>query len=230
MSDLEIRTGVSRTSIYRNVGNKAVILEKLAQHRGTPYTKVDLRHHILLASRRVFGKFGILAATIEHIAMEADVGVATVYRLFGDKENLIKEFISEITPREVLRERALHPSDDIVADLEYILEAALVFFIEYRDIIRIILLGSETERHYFEKFQNRSDSTLDRMASYFQYQLDNDRLNTDCSAHELALALMGLIISFAVIGPHHYGTQLTHPKDMSKKITELFLGDLRKNL
>ena len=94
MDQLEERASVSRTTIYRSVGSKSAILQKLAAQRGESYTKANLKDHILSAARTVIGRTGFAAATLDQIALEAGVGVATVYRCFGDKENFMSRVAS----------------------------------------------------------------------------------------------------------------------------------------
>lgn len=229
MARLEAEAGVSRATIYRRVGGKAELLARLAEARGESFEPLDARADILEATRTVLGRAGFAAATIEGIAAEAGVGVATVYRHFGDKETLLRAFAEEATPRAAVRELALHPGDDVAADLETIVRATLGFFFDNRDVLRLVLLGGERERSYLERLRGRSDSTLARLTDYFGAQLEAGRLRDAGAPADLALALMGMILSFAVIGPLHYGTRLDEPQRNARLIVELFLNGLRED-
>ncbi|MCJ8282159.1 MAG: TetR/AcrR family transcriptional regulator [Rivularia sp. ALOHA_DT_140] len=102
MEELVSKTNVSRATIYRHVGNKEMLLKSLAQTRGIAFEQlIDVRTRILQAARKVFGKHGLSSCTMEQIANEAGVGVATVYRHFGDKDNLVWTFIEEMSPRTI---------------------------------------------------------------------------------------------------------------------------------
>jgi AcrR family transcriptional regulator len=223
------KTGVSRSTIYRYVGNKEMLLERLAHERGEAFEKSDTRLRILKAARGVFGREGLAAVTMEQIAHEASVGVATVYRHFGDKESLIRAYIEEMVPRNAIHTRTLHATDDIEDDLEQIVEIITTFFFDNRDVLRLVILGGKTERVYFKVLRQGSDRTLDMLANYFRSQMDAGRLQNLGEPEELALALMGMMLAFAVIGPLHYGTEFDLPERISKFIVTIFMNDLRGN-
>ncbi len=222
------RTGLSRATLYRQVGNKAQLLTRLAQTQaeGEELPVGPTRERILRAARRVFGRRGIAAATVEQIAQEAGVGVATVYRLFGSKEGLLRAFADEVVPRAALRERALHPTEDVAQDLEAIVRLMLTFFYEHRDVVRMALLGTEAERRYLQGLRQDTNTTLDYLAAYFQQQMDAGRLKTVASPQDLALALIGLVLAFAVIGPLHYGIAPEPIEGTTRLIVALLLENL----
>ncbi|MFK7800957.1 MAG: TetR/AcrR family transcriptional regulator [Anaerolineae bacterium] len=226
MDQLEAKAKISRATIYRRVGNKEALLKRLAEEKGETFEKADMRLNILKAARIVFGREGLVASTMDQISKEAGVGVATVYRHFGDKEKLLKAFIEEMTPRTAVRSLALQPTENVQADLEKIIGIAAPFFYENRDVLRIVFMGSRSEREYLESLRHRSDSTLGRLTNYFEAQIAAGRIKAVGQPGELALALMGMILSFTMIGPIHYGTQLENPERMSKLIVSLFLNGL----
>lgn len=227
MEQLESKTAVSRATIYRRVGNKAELLARLARERGESFEKSDMKLSILSAARRVFSCEGLAAATMEQVAAEAGVGVATVYRHFGDKEGLVQAFIDKMTPRTAVRELVMHPSDDVRADLEKIVDATLKFFHENRDVLRLVFMGSETERRYLDGLRARSDSSLSRLTDYFAAQHQAGRLAATATAEELALGLIGIMVAFAVFGPLHYGTTFRYDQQSVELIVDMFLTDLR---
>lgn len=230
IEQLEAKTNVSKSTIYRQIGSKKKLLQRLAQERGEPFENSDIKLSILKSARTVFGRCGIVAATMEQIASEAKVGVATVYRHFGDKERLVHECIEELTPKTTVRALALHPTEDVKADLEKIVEMALIACYENRDVLRLVLMGSEAERNYLERLRANSDSTLNYLSCYFQCQLDAGRLQGIGNPDDLALALMGMVLAFAIIGPLHYGVQLDCSERRSRFIVTLFLHNLLNNL
>jgi AcrR family transcriptional regulator len=220
------KANVPRATIYRRVGSKEALVQRLAQEQGVVLNpQGDVRTRILRAARQVFGRSGPVHATIEQIADEAGVGVATVYRHFGDKDRLVWAFISELSPRPVVRD-LVHPTEDVAADLRVLTTTLLPFFYEYRDILRFILTGNQAERAYIEHLRTGSDRTLDQFASYFATQLAAGRLPAAQQPKELALAYMGLLLAFAVIGPTHYGTTLAEPERISDFIVGIFVGGL----
>lgn len=227
MEQLEAKTNISRATLYRRVGNKETLLKRLAHDRGETFEKLDTRLSILKSARVVFGQEGLAAATMEQIANEAGVGVATVYRHFGDKERVIHAFIEEMVPRTAVYTLALHPTEDVTHDLEEIVKSIMTFFFDNRDVLRLILMGSETERRYLKNLRQGSDTTLSLLANYFRSQLDAGRLQNVGDPGELALALMGMVLAFTIVGPLHYGTKLELPERSSRLIVTIFLNNLR---
>lgn len=227
MDQLEAETKVSRATIYRRVGSKETILKRLAEAQGRTFDAPNVKLDILKAVRTIFAREGLAATTMEQIAAEAKVGVATVYRHFGDKETLIRTFVEEMTPKIAVRELTLHPTGDVAADLETLVGVLLAFFYPNRDIFRLVFMGSEAERRYLESLREHSDSSLGRLTRYFESQQLAGRLNTTTRPSDLALALIGIVLAFAVFGPLHYHTTLEHPESSSKLIVKLFLSELR---
>ena len=226
IDQLAAKAHVPRATVYRRIGSKAALLQRMAQEQGLVLDDHgDIRTRILVAARKVFGRYGPVHATVEQIADEAGVGVATVYRHFGDKDRLIWAFVQELSPRPVVRD-LLQPTEDLAADLRTFTMTLLPFFYAYRDILRFILTGNDTERAYIEHLRTGSDRTLDQITAYFAAQLAAGRLPRESRPDELALAYMGLLFAFAVIGPSHYGTSLLEPERVSEHIVRMVVGGI----
>lgn len=224
MAQLTDKAHVSRATIYRRVGNKESLLTHLAEVRGADIAAApDIRTRILQGARQLFGRMGLLQATMEQIAEEAGVGVATVYRHFGDKESLLKAFIAEVSPSTAVATMAVHPTDDVAADLTAIANKILPFFYENRDILRLTFSGSLAEQAYLEQLRTGSDRSLHKLADYFRAQIEAGRINTAVDPQELSLALIGLFFAFALVGPIHYDVALDDPPRAAQFIVQLFL-------
>ncbi|MCL5996823.1 MAG: TetR/AcrR family transcriptional regulator [Chloroflexi bacterium] len=228
MDQLASKAKVPRATLYRRVGSKEALMQRLAGEQGIAFDpQRNVMTRILQGARRVFGHYGLTNATIEQIADEAGVGVATVYRHFGDKDHLVWAVVEELSPRPFVRD-LISPTEDVAADLMALTTTLLPFFHEYRDILRIILTGSPAERAYVEHLRTGSERTLDQIAAYFAAQLNAGRLRAAGQPQELALAYIGLLFTFAVIGPTHYGTSLDDPEHASHLIVQIFLKGLNQ--
>ncbi|BAY87022.1 TetR family transcriptional regulator protein [Calothrix parasitica NIES-267] len=228
MEELVNKTSVSRATIYRHVGNKEMLLKSLAQSRGIAFEELtDVRTRILQAARKVFGKRGLYSCTMEQIADEAGVGVATVYRHFGDKDNLVWTFINEMSPRTIAQNLLLEISDDITSDLKNFAITILPSFYENRDIMRLILANHQAEKVYIEKLRKGSDKILDLLANYFQSQIRAGNLQDIAQPQELALTFMGMIFSFTVFAPVHHGIELDDSERIGSLIVQIFLDGIK---
>ena len=228
MEELVNKTSVSRATIYRHVGNKEMLLKSLAQARGIAFEQLtDVRTRILQAARKVFGKYGPSNCTMEQIAAEAGVGVATVYRHFGDKDNLVWTFINEMSPRTIAQNLLLEVSDDITSDLKNFAITILPSFYENRDIMRLILANHQAEKAYIDKLRKGSDKILDLLANYFQTQIKAGNLHDIAKPYELAVTFMGMIFSFAVIAPVDHGIELDDSERIGSLIVLIFLDGIK---
>jgi AcrR family transcriptional regulator len=226
IGQLANKVNLSRASVYRLIGSKQALMQYLADTRAdASSSQRDVRTRILQAARRVLGRYGPINATIEQIADEAGIGVATVYRHFGDKDRLIQAFIAELSPRPFVR-HSVHPGEDMAADLKALTDMLLPSFYEYRDILRFILVGNPTERAAIEQLRIGSERTLDQIAAYFAAQINAGRVQATLQPQELALAYMGLLFAFAVIGPTHYGIIVEKPKRVVDLIVQIFMDGL----
>ena len=230
MDQLVEQAHIPRATIYRRVGSKGAFLQRLAREKGVVFSQQqDVRTRILQAARQIFGRYGLVNPTIEQIAEEAGVGVATVYRHFGDKDRLVWAVVEELSPRPFVRD-LVSPTEDVAADLLTLTMTLLPPFYDYRDILRIVLTGSHAERTYIEHLRTGSDRTLDQIAAYFATQIDAGRIQATSHPRELALAYLGLLFAFAVIGPTHYGTTLDEPDRIARLIVQMFLNGLQATL
>ncbi len=231
MEHLEAGSEVSRATIYRKVGGKEQVLALLAEERGIGFVpKADTRRMILEAAGRVLSVRGPFASTMDDVATAAGVGVATVYRHFGDKESLTRAFLEETTPRSLIRAAALHPSDDVQVDLERIVGVMVGAFLEHRDLIRLMYLTGDDDRAYLNTLREPADSTLVRLATFFQAHLDAGRLDTPAGAEELASVLMGMVLFTTVVGPMTVPSGPCGPPDprhLAEVVVAVFLRDLR---
>ena len=229
IEQLASKSGLSRDTIYRRVGNKEELLQRMATERGVDVAAgPDVRQRILRAARKVIAQHGLLNATIEQIAEAAGVGVATVYRQFGDKERLLHAFIAEFSPRAAVLEIILHPTDDVVADLTAVARLLLPFLHANGDIIQLVLSANTAEQAYVRHLRAGPDRLQDRLAHYFARQIEAGRLRALGQPHELALAFLGMALSFTLIGPRHYDFQLDDPERFARLIAHIFVDGLRQ--
>ncbi|MCE7985268.1 MAG: TetR/AcrR family transcriptional regulator [Caldilinea sp. CFX5] len=226
MDQLAEKASVPRATLYRRVGSKLVLLQRLSREQGIPLPpQRDMRTRILQATRVVIGRTGLVNAGMEQIAEEAAVGVATLYRHFGDKEQLIRTMIEELSPRPMLRDLA-QPTEDVMADLLSLTTLLIGYAYEFRDILRVLLSGNEADHAYIERLRSGSLNTLDQIATFFAAQMAAGRLQTSAPPREVALAYLGLIFAFTVFGPNHYNIRLEEPARISALIVQIFLNGL----
>lgn len=225
MKQLAAATGVSRASLYRRVGGKQALLDRLAAEEAMDagqWAARDVHSAILQAARTLFGRYGLVRPTMEQIAQEAGVGVATVYRHFGDKAGLVRAFAETFTPQQEIQDATLHSTSNVEADLVQIVASLLRFLHANQDIFRLSLMESRENQQLIASWRNTPKRTIYQLRDYFQQQIDAGRLPAG-NAQDMALALLGAMMAFGFLGPAFYDLPLDDPETTAHTIVRLFL-------
>jgi AcrR family transcriptional regulator len=222
MEALARATGLSRATLYRRCGGRRALFEGLAAAGVAVGDLSEARERVLAAARVVFGRAGFDGATIEAIAAEANVGPATIYRHFGDKDGLVAAFIEDLPARRALREGASRPGDDLGADLVRMATAMLASF---RDdpLVRLTMLEKLRGGSLMPRIRGRSPThTLPSIARLLSAHVEAGRL-PPCDVRFLAQAFGGLLMAFGIIGPLFEGQAIVDPEGLARRTTEVFL-------
>jgi AcrR family transcriptional regulator len=227
MDELGTAVSLSRATLYRKIGNKEALLQRLAAERGLDSVDTtDMRTRILLAAREIFGRYGLLDVTMEQIAQEAGVGVATLYRHFGDKDGLVRAFASELTPHRAIADATQHISGDLTADLIQIVTRMLSFLHDNRDLARLGFTQNEKTRQYLAHVRPTTERTLYQLTHFLQAQRDAGHLPTG-DLPQLGLALTGMIFAFGFMAPTYHDMPLAEPEATAEFIVNLFLNGIK---
>ena len=226
MDQLAAKAGVSRATIYRQLGGKKALLKRLADEHGLDdLDQPDAPSRILQAARQLFAKEGILTPTMEQIAAAASVGVATVYRHFGDKYGLIRAFLQSAHPHLPLEQADM--SGNLRQDLVRLVETMVQFIVENQDMARLSFSNAREWRDQLVNLRPFQERTLSRITTFLQSQIDAGQLRP-CDPQQAATALLGMILSFGLIMPTFYNLPNPEPQETAVFITNLFLDGLKQ--
>lgn len=226
MDQLAARAGLSRATIYRHTGGKEAILKRLADEHGLDELhQPDVPSRILQAARKLFGEQGLMTPTMEQIAAEAEVGVATVYRHFGDKTGLLHGFMQAFHPRLPVEQEDM--TGDLATDLAQLVETMIEFILEHRDMVLLSFSNAREWRDQLMGLRPFQERSLNRVANFLQSQMDTGQLRP-IEPQQAASALLGMILSFSLIMPTYYKLPDPEPKETAVFITNLFLNGLKK--
>jgi AcrR family transcriptional regulator len=215
--------------LYRRVGSKEALLQHIAKGRGVPATELgtrDIRATVLQSARALFSRHGLISVTMEQIAQEAGVGVATVYRHFGDKGGLLRAFSDEFRPQQLRSDHAFTPSGDLAVDLLPIVSGLVHFLVENGDIFRLTLTERNEELEVIQTMRNTPGRTLHRLTRIFQQPMVAKQL-APLDPQEMALSLLGMILSFGFMGPTLYNLPQAKPDAIAQTILRIFLDGVR---
>lgn len=196
MEELAQAAGVSRSTLYRLVPGRAE-LARMVQAAGAGELG-DTRGQILEAARLLCGQRGLLGWTIEQVAAEAGVAEATVYRVFGDRDALIKAMMDELSPRRAITGMMADPSAPIEPTLVAMVTEALRFARDNPLILRVIAGGKGPEMRYVRKLRKHRVSTAQLVVAYFREQVARGRLGAH-APEALAEIFGGLVLGAALL-------------------------------
>ena len=226
MDQLAAKAGVSRATIYRQLGGKKAILKRLADEHGLDeLDQPDAPSRILRAARALFAQQGLMTPTMEQIADEANVGVATVYRHFGDKTGLLRAFLQAFHPRLPVTEHEL--TGDLRHDLAQLVETMIRFILEHQDMVQHSFSNAREWRDELMDLRPFQERSLSRVAAFLQAQMASGQLRAS-DPQQAATALTGMILSFGLIMPIYYKLPNPEPQATAVFITDLFLNGLKQ--
>jgi AcrR family transcriptional regulator len=224
MDQLASQCGISRATLYRHVGSRAALLQRMAANNLITSADIEtpgIRERILQATRKALGQSGSTNFTIDQVALEAGVGVATVYRHFGNKENLLQTIARQIHPRQAAFDLLQTTSGDLHHDLRAFVQSALQFMCEIRDIASLYISGDSKMQELFTTLRGDQNRTIHNLTKYLQSQMDTDKI-TRQDPFNLATALVGMIIGFSFLRAT-YTDQELDPDLAAETIVETFL-------
>lgn len=170
MTALAKALGRSRSRLYRELGSGQAVLARL-RARGVE-TDVDspAKRRILEAARRLVARRGLVDVTVEQIAAAAEVAPVTIYRLFGDREGLLRALVDGISPRAEVEE--LLTDDDLELDvaLTRVMARLLTFIREHRGLIATSLNADGMRA--LAPLRRANSSSRERLRRYFRRRRD----------------------------------------------------------
>lgn len=224
LEQLADRTGLPRATLYRRIGSKEKLLKALADDNliRLDDDPSDIDSRVIAAARKVIAKSGFLACTMDQIAGEAGIGVATLYRRFKRKEDLLDRVARQMAPKPVVRQATEGREPEFERDLRQMVDIGLRFGLQNQDIARIVFAARPAEQKFVASHRKVSAAGFSSLVQYMQACQDKGLLRQDMPAEDLAMLLNGLIAQYSVLGPAYLDRPLDMERD-AKSIMTLFL-------
>ena len=224
MDSLAEASGLSRATVYRQLGSREALLEELARRGVDVGDRTDVRERILTAAGEIFPRHGLAATTVENIAEAAGVGSATVYRHFGDKKGLVQAFLSSQSPRRAVWSLAKKPSGDLRADLTLFARTALEFLKHRSSLIRLALIENQSAQ--LADFKRSPDRTVHACTALLAHYAARGALKTH-DPQAMARAFLGIVLSHGLFDALVGLPVDTDPERDSQIAVALFLDGAR---
>ncbi len=135
------------------------------------------QQRILAAALKVFAELGYSAASMDAIALEAEVSKPTLYLYFGSKEHLFEAMM--VVGRDAMLEPIEHSTGDMVRDLQDFAwhYADIVMRPAFLSLARLIIGEAQRFPDVGRAYQKAGpDKSLHGMISYLESQRQKGRL------------------------------------------------------
>lgn len=209
MARLATEAGISRTTLYRRFRSREEV-ETALRVAGfeTVKARPSTRERCLDAVAVLATTVGLGRMTLDAVAGEAEVGVATVYRLFGNRKGLLRAFTTERSPRARVEAAMLDHDAPLEATLEGIVAALLKQLHQNAPWLGIAMGKDEESRALVADLVEVEQEGRGRLTSFMEILVQEGRLSGE--PRLLAQALISLAAGralFARVDGEHQ-----HPK------------------
>ncbi len=201
----------------------------MANETNTPHpNQKKARQRILEAAAESFRTLGYARTTTKLIATNAGVAEVTLFRHFGDKQKLFQAVAPQIGGGVNFELLETQLTDDLEADLRFISENALRFFIDQQDAIRMLMFESIHFPEMKEALVQNPRGMSKLLESYFQKQVDAGKMQA-IDPQVTAQAFISMLFGYA-IGVHPVKDLLSDVipiERMTDEFLRIFLGTLQ---
>ena len=167
----------------------------------------ERRDHILGVAEELFAKNGFHHTTVARIAKEAEFGVGTIYKYFGDKNGLLRALIDyRLIPHYQEIESALFGGDSIVQTLDQFMECYFesvrkreAFFRVWCQDLLPTNMPAWDGAIDFHAIDERRAKLFARITELFEKGSQRGDF-VEMNATHLAAALVGIMQSFVLLG------------------------------
>ncbi|MBL1421757.1 MAG: helix-turn-helix transcriptional regulator [Alphaproteobacteria bacterium] len=228
LDQLSQKAQTSRATLYRRIGSKQALLNSLNQQGLINLAQQsDIKTRVMSATQKVVAEHGFINCTMEQIAAEAGLGIATLYRHYAEKENLLRAFTTQIKAGVSANEFDLAADMSMEEGINSLVKTMLSFIHQNKDIVKILFFGNPNERKYISSIRDASTSTFKLIAKYLHQLQTQNQIRTDIKVEDLVASLMGQLIQFALTAPLNLNRELNIERD-AKLITRVFCQGVKK--
>ncbi|MBR6916764.1 MAG: TetR/AcrR family transcriptional regulator, partial [Clostridia bacterium] len=161
-----------------------------------------VRQRIIESAFRVFSEKAIDSVKMNEIASEAGIGIATVYRYFANKSDLVMAVGSWIWEIQIAQSRRMD-SDSFTARqvFEYYLESFLDLYRKRKDILRfnqffnVYVSGAGLSEESTRPYNETINELATRFGTIYRKALADKTLRTDVTEQEMFSATLHLMLA-----------------------------------
>jgi len=191
-------------------------------------SKKTARERILEAATNTFQSLGYARTTTQLIAQNASVAEITIFRHFGDKQNLFQAAVQQIGGGPNLDRVEAQLTYDLEADLMFISQHILRFFIAQQDAIRMLMFETIHFPEIKPALAQNPQAMITLLDRYFQKQIDAGQMQA-VDPQVSAQTFISMVFGYAV-GVHPIKELLPGEipmETMTAEFVRVFLTGLR---
>ena len=160
-------------------------------------TKKKARQRILEAAAQSFQTLGYARTTTQSIATKAGVAEVTLFRHFGDKQNLFLAVAQQIGGGPGLDQLEAKLTGDLETDLRLISGHILAFFLAQQDAIRMLMFEAIHFPEMKAALAQNPRGAMQILDRYFQKQMEAGKLQP-INPSATAQAFISMLFGYAV--------------------------------
>lgn len=221
MAQLARTAGMSRATLYRRFGGRERVVAALRERGAAPPT---VRDRLLAAALELLGERGPLGFSLEDVATRAGASVTTIYRLFSERDDLIRESIATLAPHASLGHLVADPDAPLVATLEAFVTAAISRFESQPLFLRILFNPDPASWRYLHRIRKHEVRLSRVLGDYFIKQVERGQVRGE--PRQLATSLVGLVLGSLLM--HRLADEPRPPAaTRARSLVALFLDGAR---
>lgn len=221
MAGLAKKLGVSRATLYRQVGNSAGVQAQV----GEPVSPRKSDAALFDAVKAVMGARGLRGTTLDAVATQAKVSVVTLHRRFGDRLGLLRAFMDALPARQAGRALAGADVKQVREVLLHFTRQALVEFEGSLEVMRAMLGDPAAAEELSAKGRDPARGVSAGVLAYFTRCVSAGSLAGDPGA--LTTVFLSSLFGFGlVIGTFLRGQPLASPASVELLVSSFLEGAL----
>ncbi len=198
------QAGISRAALYKLYPSRAALHRGLAE---AGLQAIGVRERLLDACSAVLRELRPSELTLAQVAEAANVGEATLYRQFGDRDGLLRAWAAERSPRRLAAELDSLSGENLAEDVARILAHGIEFLRTYPGMLELM---RDSSNEPLWSVPGGPGTSREALLKYLKRQRRAGRL-PGVDVNRLLSVLLGSVIGFALHPPDD-GTPEEHAR------------------
>lgn len=219
MVELARAAGIARASLQRRFRRREDVLDALARAAAGAggQEAPTIRDRALDAFAAVARRKGLAGTTLEDVATEAGLGVATIYRHFGGREGLLDAYADERTPRAALVGLGPDPRQPLADVLRTLARAMIEHLVAHGPLVLLGLSPDPEARRMLGHLRDLEARSRAELRAYFERWIERGQLRGDAAT--LTNGFVGMVAGSVLLD----ASASIEAEQLAGRVVSLFL-------